>query len=232
MQTKISILLFFVSTMIFAQDINQLDANGKRHGIWRKNFDKTKVLRYEGEFSHGKEIGIFKFYKNINGKSLLTATRVFNDNDNIADVKFYTSKGKVLSEGQMDGKRYIGVWKYYQTNSSQLLNLEHYNNGGLLQGERLVYYDNGQIAQKELYKDGKLHGISSWYSDKGIKIKEFHFENDELHGLSQYYSTEGHLIVEGSYKRDRKHGIWKYYNGGKLVEEKDFTPKSKYKKKP
>ena len=231
MKTILVFTIFLIVNILSAQSINQVDANGERHGVWRKNFDKTKVLRYEGEFSHGKEIGLFKFYKKINKKSVLTATRQFNSDNDIAEVKFFTSKGKVMSEGQMRGKTYIGTWKYYQKNSDQLLNLEHYDSNGLLQGERLVYYANGQIAQKDLYKYDKLQGASIWYSDKGIKIKEFLYDQGELHGLSQYYNDEGKLIVSGKYKRGKKHGIWKYYKDEKLVEEKDFTPKSKFKKK-
>ena len=102
-------LIFFlgISTILSAQSINQFDANGKRHGIWKKTFEDTNILRYEGEFRRGKEIGLFKFYKNINKKAVLTATKQFNATDNKADVKFFTSKGKVISEGQLNGKTYI-----------------------------------------------------------------------------------------------------------------------------
>ena len=225
-------LILLIATIISAQDINQVDANGERQGVWRKNFDKTKVLRYEGEFSHGKEIGLFKFYKNINGKAVLTATRQFNESNNIAEVKFYSSTGKIISEGNMNGKTYVGVWKYYQKRNNQLLTLENYNDNGLLDGERLIYYANGQVSQKEFYTGGKLTGISTWYSEEGVPIKEFTYVNDELHGLSKYYDGKGELIVEGNYKRGNKEKIWKYYENGKLVEEKNFTREPKFKKKP
>ena len=101
-------------TLLFAQTINQLDENGLRHGIWKKYFDDTTILSYEGEFNHGKEIGIFKYYKNIENKASLTATKQFNEANNQAYVTFYSSKGKVISEGTMAGKLYIGAWKYYQ----------------------------------------------------------------------------------------------------------------------
>ena len=110
--------------MVFSQEINQFDANGKRHGIWKKTFEDTKAVRYEGQFDHGKEVGLFKFYKYVNKKSLLSATKQFSETNNIADVKFFSSKGKVISEGQMDGKNYIGEWKYYHKNSDQLLRIE------------------------------------------------------------------------------------------------------------
>ena len=227
-------VLFFLGCISFvsAQSTNQLDADGKRHGVWKKNFEDTNIIRYEGKFNHGKETGLFKFYKNIDGKASLTASKQFNDNNNKAYVIFYASTGKIISEGEMDGKRYIGIWKYYQKTSNQLLTLEHYNDEGFLEGDRFVYYENGQIAEKKQYVNGKLEGPSFWYSDKNVVLKEFHYENGELHGPSKVYNPKGELIIEGQYKQGKKHGIWKYYEDGKLVEEKDFTYKPKYTKKP
>jgi len=224
-------IFLFITSISFAQSINQLDANGKRHGIWKKTFEGTNVLRYEGEFLHGKEIGLFKFYKNIKKKAVLAATKQFNKNDNKTYVKFVSSKSKLISEGQMDGKTYIGEWKYYQKRNDNLLTLEHYNNKGILEGDRFVYYENGQIAEKQFYINGKLEGASVWYSEKGIVLKAFVYVNGELHGVSKYYSSEGELITEGQYKKGKKHGIWKYYENGELINEKDFTYKPKYIKK-
>lgn len=231
MKFKILALLLILVNSISAQEINQFDTNGKRHGIWKKTFDNTKIVRYEGEFNHGKEIGLFKFYKKINNKPVLTASKQFNETDNRAYVKFFTSRGKVISEGTMKGKVYVGAWKYYQKTSDILLTSEHFNDFGKLDGDRIVYYKNGQIAEKQHYVNGKLEGESIWYSERAIKLKEFIYVNGELHGYSKYYDPKGELITEGRYKNGKKHGIWKFYKNGKLTEEKDFTYKSKYKKK-
>ncbi|MDB2462767.1 toxin-antitoxin system YwqK family antitoxin, partial [Algibacter sp.] len=114
-------LLMLSSSVMLGQTINQLDANGKRDGVWQKKFEGTDILRYEGQFVHGKEVGLFKFYKHYKNKGILSATKLFNKNDQKAEVKFLASNGKVISEGIMDGKTYIGTWKYYQKNSNQLL---------------------------------------------------------------------------------------------------------------
>ncbi|MDO5968821.1 toxin-antitoxin system YwqK family antitoxin [Flavivirga aquimarina] len=227
----LTLFILFVYNLSFSQTINQFDKEGKRHGIWKKTFEGTNILRYEGAFSHGKEIGLFKFYKNIRKKAVLTASKQFNENDNKAYVKFFSSRGKLISEGQMDGKSYVGEWKYYQKTSENLLTLEHYNDKGNLEGERLVYYPNGQIAEKQNYINGELNGVSIWYSVNNVVLKEFIYVNGELHGISKIYNSKGELIVEGQYKQGKKHGIWKYYEGGTIVEEKDFTPKGKFKKK-
>ncbi|WP_242157871.1 toxin-antitoxin system YwqK family antitoxin [Aestuariivivens sediminis] len=214
--------------MSWAQSINQFDADGERHGRWLKRYDGTKVLRYEGEFFHGKEIGTFKFYKNDEGKPLLAATKTFNDSDNKASVQFFNDHGKLLSEGIMKGKAYIGTWTYYQNNGQDLLTVEHYDHNGKLNGERLVYYDNGEVAEIQHYNGGLLDGKSKWFSEDQIVLKEYIYVNGELHGPAKYFDPKGALIAEGEYKKGKKTGIWKFYEKGKLVEEKDFNYKPKY----
>jgi antitoxin component YwqK of YwqJK toxin-antitoxin module len=225
------VILLFMSSVVFSQSINQFDENGSRHGIWKKNFENTNILRYEGEFFHGKEIGLFNFYMNIKKKAVLTAAKQFNKIDSKAYVKFFTSTGKVISEGLMDGKIHLGDWKYYQKNSDKLLILEHYDDFGNINGTRFVYYANGEIAEKQEYKVGQLHGVSVWYSEKNVVLKYFVYDNGVLHGVSKFYSPKGELMAEGMYKQGKKHGIWKYYESGKLTKEKDFTVIGKYKKK-
>ena len=231
---KYAVLLLFVivTGFVSAQGVNQLDAKGDRHGKWKKNFEGTQVVRYEGEFNHGKEIGQFRFYKNINGKPVLTATRDFSA-DGIAKVTFYASNKRIISEGLMNGKTYIGPWKYYHNNSNQLMTLEHYDNSGVLNGDRIIYYNNGQIAEQAFYKNGKIQGKSIWYAEDGTVIKEYIYDNGLLDGKASFYDKAGELIIEGVYRKDKKHGVWKYYENGKLKEEKDFTVYSKnpYKKK-
>ncbi len=225
------IILFLISTSISAQDINQFDANGKRHGIWKKTFEGTKQVRYQGEFSHGKETGLFKFYKLIKKESVLTATKQFNENDNTAHVKFLSSRGKVISEGKMNGKLHVGEWMYYHNNSNKIMTRETYDNEGRLQGKRIVYYENGQLAEEVNYEEGSIEGVSKWYSLKGTVLKEFVYENNELHGIAKNYNGKGEILTEGSYKRGKKTGVWKYYEEGKLVKQKDFTYIPKYKNK-
>lgn len=232
MKMRYSFIFFLMFTnFMLAQNVNQFDANGKRHGVWKKTFEDSDVLRYEGQFEHGKEIGLFKFYKNYKKKAILSATKLFNNTNEIAEVKFLASNGKVVSEGKMNGKTYIGTWKYYHKNSDQLLTIENYNDAGKLIGERLVFYPNGQVAEKQNYIDGKLHGESYWLSEKNVVLKTYIYDHDELHGEAKFYTPKGELVSEGQYKRGKKDGVWKYYENGKIIKEKDFTYKPKYIKK-
>ena len=124
MKLKFLSLFLIVTSLVNAQDINQFDESGKRHGLWKKYFEETKQLRYEGQFNHGKEVGEFKFYKLVKKKSVLTATKIF-DVDGSAYVKFLTSTGKIISEGKQVGKLYVGEWKYYHNKSDKVMTLEY-----------------------------------------------------------------------------------------------------------
>lgn len=227
MKSFASIVMFFTVLLGFSQQINQLDANGERHGFWKKNFENTDQPKYEGTFEHGKEVGTFKFYKLVDGKSKLSATREFLPDNHKINVKFFSSKGKPISEGMMNDKLFVGKWTYYHNKKDGIMMIENYNDKGVLEGEKLVFYENGQTAEKSTYVNGEIDGISLWYSPNGNILKEFQYKNGLLHGISKYYDKDGKLLAEGAYKNDKKHGIWKYYENGQLTEEKDFTIRSK-----
>lgn len=223
------IVLFFLITgfLGFSQEINQMDAQGKRHGAWKKNFQGTEVPRYEGQFEHGKEIGLFKFYKYIDKKGVLTATKEFHK-DGSADVTFFNSTGKVISQGKMIGKIHVGKWTYFHNNTKVVMTEENFNGKGELEGERKTYYPNAQLAEIQQYKSGKLNGVSKMYAqDNGAIINEYTYVDGELHGPAKTYDNSGKVIAEGNYRHDKQHGIWKYYENGELKEEKDFTVRSK-----
>lgn len=218
----ICVLFIFVfgSTFSFAQVYNAYDTDGKRHGEWRKKYDDSDQLRYEGAFEHGKEIGVFKFYKPSSGE-FPTAMKTFSKNTDTIKVQYFTNKKKVISEGAMVDKTRVGLWIYYHQNATDVMMTEMYKSGKL-NGDQTTYFENGQIAEKTTYVDGKKEGKSIVYSDKGVFIKEFVYQNDQLHGPTKYYDINGKVKIEGDYKRDKKNGLWKYYENGKLIEQKMF----------
>ena len=230
---NICFTLFFtiILTIAYAQKpVNQFDKNGKRHGIWTKNYHKTDEKRYEGQFVHGKEVDTFKYFTLSKGKSVLSATKVFNLKDSLSDVKFFTSKGKIISEGKMNGKRYIGQWVFYHKDSSAKMIVENYNDDGKLEGVRTVYYKNGLVAEEAIYKEGKKDGESKWFSENKMLLRQSIYRNGELNGKTINYDSDGNKTSEGDYTDDKKSGIWKYYESGKLKKEIDHTNNKVIKK--
>jgi len=208
------------SSMIAQDDINQFDAQGKRHGVWQKKYPGTDQLRYEGRFEHGKEVGTFKFYCE-SCKKQASVIKEFNANNSISEVKYYTSKGKLVSEGAMDGKERIGEWLYFHEKSADIMTREHYKNGKL-DGKKITYYTNEQVTEEIQYVMGVKEGPNNYYAPDGILLKKLQYRDDLLVGQAFYYDAHGNLSIEGSYKKGKKNGLWKYYKNGKVVLEEKF----------
>ena len=223
---KYSILfcfVFSVSNMVCQNEINQFDEQGERHGVWKKTFEGSSQLRYEGAFEHGKEVGTFKYYcSDCEDEPMIVKT--FNESDKTAFVKYYSKGGKLVSEGKMIGKNRIGEWLYYHKKAKTIMTKEEYVDGKL-EGQKITYYSNAIITEEVTYKNGLKEGINNYYSPEGVLLKKLLYKLDQLDGPAIYYDAYGNVVIDGYYKNGKKHGIWKYFESGKLVKEENF-PKS------
>lgn len=221
---KLFFLIFSMPLFIFAQEINKLDAQGKRHGFWEKRYDSGRV-RYSGTFNHGKETGEFLFYENKIINNYPTIKKVFDDHSDKALVVFYDLYGKKKSEGSMLGKKRVGTWKYYNPQGKLILTENYENN--LLQGKRTVFYTNDSIAELSEYKNGKLDGVTTRFSKDGIKLHEMSYQEGLLHGRTKFYEVNGDLKETGLYYKDYKVGKWDFYIDGKYMGFKEPNKKTK-----
>ncbi|WP_196892425.1 toxin-antitoxin system YwqK family antitoxin [Aureivirga marina] len=222
-------LLFytFLIAAIFSQksfaQVNQFDKNGKRHGAWKKYYSNNQI-RYEGQFNHGKEVGVFLFYdEKSDGKP--TIMKKFQENSSIAEVLFFFPTGKLKSEGKMDGKNRIGEWKYYYNDGKRLLSKENYQNGKL-DGITTVFDKNGKIIEETIFIAGEKNGIQKKYTDAGKLIEAITFKNNKRNGEASFYGVDGVLVLRGQYLNDKKVGKWIRFKNGKKVGE-EFPNKRK-----
>ncbi len=225
-KAKFMILLTICSLAGYAQSTeNALDENGLRHGPWKGYYEDSKILRYEGNFNHGKEIGVFTYNANSD-KKIVMATRNFDAKNNAYTI-FFDEKNFKVSEGNVVNKLREGVWKYYHKESTKVMTTENYVKDKL-QGIRKVFYIDGKVAEEVKYINNLKEGISKKYSKKGILIEESNFVNDKLEGSYKVYDDSGKLVIKGQFKEDKKKGIWQYFKNGKLVKEenKDILKKS------
>ena len=206
---------------------NSFDENGLRQGLWNGFYDDSKILRYEGNFSHGKEIGIFTYYANSD-KKLVLATRNFDNKNNAYTIFFDENKNKV-SEGNTYNKLRTGIWKYYHKNSKAIMTTENYINDKI-EGSRKVFYIDGKIAEEVIYKNNLKEGKSKKYSKEGKLVEESVFANDVLQGPYKVYDGLGKVVITGQFKKDKKNGIWKYFEKGKLVRQMNADTINGYKK--
>ncbi|MWB96679.1 hypothetical protein GON26_20135 [Flavobacterium sp. GA093] len=215
--------------LIHAQtDINKLDANGKKHGLWKGIYELSKRPRYEGTFSHGKETGIFKYFDDTK-KGDVVATRDFTANDGSCYTIFYDQNKNKVSEGKSFGKNNEGEWKYYHKASKVVMTLENYKKGKL-EGLRTVYYPDAKIAEELTYKNGLKEGIYKKTGQNGILLEQSTYKNNEYNGDATFYDSDGVVASKGKFKNGKKVGMWQFYEKGKLQKEVNMSdPKSAFR---
>lgn len=213
---KYIIALLFFTSIGFAQDINKLDANGKKHGLWKGVYEESKRPRYEGTFEHGKEVGTFKFFDDTKAGTVI-ATREFNPKDNSCYTIFYNQTKHKVSEGKVVDKKFEGEWKYYHEDLPSVMTLELYKNGKL-NGARKVFYKSGEIAEETNYKDGVKNGAYKSYAENGIVLEESNYKDGEYDGQAIYRGTDNQISGQGMYKNGKKVGMWKVMEKGKLKD--------------
>jgi antitoxin component YwqK of YwqJK toxin-antitoxin module len=214
----ILVLIFLNVFCLHAQtDFNKLDEKGRKHGVWKGFYEESKRPRYEGTFSHGKEIGVFKFFDDTKSASVI-ATREFNAKDNSAYTIFYDQNNNKVSEGKVVNKLFEGQWKYYHQASKAIMATENYSKGKL-EGLRTVFYPDGKIAEEISYKNNFKNGIYKKYTEKGIVLEESLFKNNKYDGLAIFRDSEGNIVSKGQFLSGKKVGIWQFFEKGKKVKE-------------
>lgn len=225
-----SYLLAFVlivnCQMVFSQkEINQLDSKGQRHGLWKGTYEASKRPRYEGNFNHGKEIGIFTYFDDTKAGKVI-ATRDFTKGNGSCYAIFYHQNGKKVSEGLLVNKLPQGEWKYYHFDSDQLMSVENYKQGKL-DGVRKVFYKDGSLAEVSNYANGKLDGNYKKYAENETILEDYNYKKGKLDGPALYYDGKGNINIKGQYKNDRKWGYWETYEKGKLVSKEKISKETR-----
>ena len=226
---KFLYLILFLTTSIFSQEINKLDSQGKKDGVWKGVYSDSNRPRYEGVFSHGKEVGIFKFFDNTKAGTLI-ATREFNPKDASCNTIFYNQRNKKVSEGKQVGKEYDGEWKYYHENSEVIMTIENYKNGKLT-GVRKVFYPNGVLAEEANYFNGVKDGSYKSYAENSVLLENSIYKNGQYEGQAIFKNASNIEVGKGKFRNGKKVGIWTYNNGGTLTTENMDKKKANFQKR-
>ena len=190
-------MLFLLAgnAMIFAQDFNKTDKQGRRQGPW-VDFYANGQKRYEGQFKNDRCHGEFKYYDE---QGRLKATNTFDRSGEKALNKTYASNGTLIATGYYVNQKKDGEWRYFSEN-------------------------NGKLILIEENKNGKIHGNSTVYYETGTVMMERQFVDDQLEGHAKVYYPSGALKEEGDYHQGNKTGVWKAYNeDGDVISSENFS---------
>lgn len=228
---KFLLICLLSSLITFSQDVNKIDAQGKKEGLWKGIYEESKRPRYQGTFEHGNEVGKFVFYDDTKAGTII-ATREFNSKDNSCYTIFFNQKGNKVSEGKLVNKLLEGEWKYYHENAATIMTSEFYIKGKL-EGVKKVFYSNQKIAEETTFKNGLKNGPYKKYAKNGIVFEESNYKNDEFDGPAIFRNDANVIVSKGIYKNGKKVGMWEITTNGKTEQVNMSFPKQiKIKKKP
>ncbi len=212
----IFVLLLMMGGNLLAQNnTNKFDKEGKRHGVWRKTYTNSN-LRYKGKFKHGKEVGTFNFYA-ISGEKNPVVIKQFAQGTDLVKVQFFSKKGILESEGNMDNKVRVGLWSLYFNDGKSLLSTEEYINGAL-DGEQKVFYKTGVVTKLAHYKEGKLHGNRKMFSEKGEILEDLNYKEGLVHGAAVIYDENAVIFAKGNYTNGIRTGTWEFMIDGEMIK--------------
>lgn len=136
-----------------------------------------------------------------------------------------------VSEG--DSVVMQSIWRFGKTVgdsylfwiSGQLRDVAFYNEEGLLEGQRLVYYDGPddipqQIQRRVNYSNGENHGTDEHFFMDGRLRSSRVYKHGVLDGMCRLWDPDGHLLEEACYSEGQPVGVhhcW-HEKGGHLSQ--------------
>lgn len=213
MKLSLSLILIAFCTVLCGQ-INQKDAQGKRHGLWQKEFPDGQI-RYQGHFHHGTPVDTFRHYFDTGG---LRTINVFDGKTGHCFSKQYGEEKQLAAEGHYRDQKKFGEWLFYNA-QGDLISREEYQ-AGKRHGAVIKYYPNGQVAEKTQYREGLKDGPWRQFYESGEKMAEGAYRADKLQGMVTYYYSSGKPRLKGPYVEGLMHGTFYHFTPDKKVEKK------------
>jgi len=128
------------------------------------------------------------------------------------------------AEEQYKNNHPVGTWREYFQDGKTPRKVETYAPTGRLQGERLTYFDNGQVQTRQQYENGQQTGLGEQFFANGKLWKEGTYLKGQLSGPYRELREDGTLAEEGQYKFGKTSGQWTYYkaNGTSIDHQVTF----------
>lgn len=210
-------------TGVFAQDdftmnFNEFDAEGKKHGVWKKFNEEGKII-YEGEFDHDIPIGEFKYYY-TNGK---TKAIVVHSGDGVySHTTTYHDNGYVLATGGFKNKEKDGLWVYY--NEEGIKVTEELYDDTKKSGKWKTFYLDGKVAEEVSWKDDLKEGQwIQFYRDGTIKLVAY-YKDDFKNGPFKIFYPNRQVALSGTYEMGKRTGEWIHFmEDGQMQKQQVFS---------
>jgi antitoxin component YwqK of YwqJK toxin-antitoxin module len=210
--TLITIILLFISVISTAQDLNQVDASGKKQGPWKKYYPSNDQLFYEGQFKDDKPYGVFKHY--YEEGELKSITKY--DGDIVRSTVYYP-EGQLMASGKFLDQKKDSIWTYYDEDG--WISLQENYKQGLRDGESISYYPDGDIAVKKVFLKDVENGPFIQFFGNGNTEAEGSYLGGNFSGKNIYYYESGKKLHEGEYVNGKRNGMWYFYNENGAIRQ-------------
>ena len=231
-QKLILLMLSFQFAFFTYSQVNQVDGQGRKQGVWEKKYPNSIAYEYKGQFKNDQPVGTFTYYYPSNKVKVVMK---HDEKTKRSEAYMYYESGNLMSFGIYKNQKKDSVWTKFGP-SKRISSRETYKND-ILNGKSIVYYvpeditdKSVKIARESTYKDGKLEGEVIEYFDFGTIKAKSHYLNGLRHGQFLTNHANGKPMLEEHYLYNYKHGFFRafdesgkeigrmYYKMGQLLE--------------
>lgn len=122
------------------------------------------------------------------------------------DYKEYDPQGNVLSEGQFEHGKMVGIWSYHENGSKTPARKERYTYQGdkvVLHGDLEFFFPSGRLRAIEPYVNGLREGEAVLYHENGKVWQKITYRNGQMHGPFAEYDEQGNLKAQGTFEKGK-----------------------------
>jgi len=136
---------------------------------------------------------------------------------NSKTVEVKDNNGVVIEKYQIleDSTRH-GTYETFKSDGAQMEKAVYQN--GKLEGQRTLYYADGQVEIEENYVSGIMNGPYKVFHENGQLNVEVHYEDGKMQGLLKRYFDTGTLQEEVTFVDSEENGPFKEYFASGNVE--------------
>lgn len=237
----ISVFIFKNGILVKKENINRLDRNGKKQGIWREYYTNDRIKK-EAFYLNDKLHGYYKEW-NIRGQ-LIKNIKYFNgvvvkeDAEKRKKLKiknqFYDS-GKLKSKGSFRDTLPVGIHRIYNEEGKviksniyddfgNLISKGIVDEEGIYHGKFINYYLSGEKKSEGNYLNGKKDGKWIFYYKSGETEQQGYFRKDKIDGEWTWYFKNGNIKRQEHYIDGKEDGLCiEYSENAEILEKGEYV---------
>lgn len=214
-----SFCFFRNGMMVFREEANRRDRQGRKQGLWKSYFDNG-TTHWECTYLDDLKNGYYKLYDSLGNLLSIqkyTMGTLQEEAPELAELtvhtEYYANGMPKFRVGYRNGKP-DGLCHQYDSITGKIVRGLFFKNGEIVSTGEVDESGNIKDNRVEYYPDGKIRCIGRYY--KGEKT-----------GTWKYFYPDGSIEQEGAYRNGQYDGAWTWYfpNGTIRMEQEYYQGK-------